>query len=1160
MGRYFDPAHSDGQDELRRVVRSVRARWRLRRLLVGGAIVLFTAAVLLLGAAYGIDRSYFDDTAVQIYRGLAYLLIALVAARYLITPQLTRVSDERVALYLEEHEPTLNGALLSAVEFGQPREPGVRFAGSQALVEQLVTSAVARCSEIDHGKRVERRALRRSAGFMAGSTAFGAILLLFGPGFWQNSKPLLLTPWKALGINPYRIDVTPGSVTLPRGSDLKVFARLVNFDAEEVELVVQGGEAMEWDRWPMTIEDTTAGYSLMLFDLTDPRQYYVEASGVRSSVFRIELVDLPYVEDIAVEYRFPSYTGLRPQVQEGSGDIIALKGTKAVVTVAPTVPVAGGHLEVQAGDTIPLALTTDGRLSGTLVVEAEGTYRVLFESIEGDQVVGSPDYLIEPLADQPPSVSFATPGRDISVTSLEEVTTEVEAQDDYGVARVELVYAVNGGEEQTLELYPGPRRLKDVSVRHTFFLEDLELEPGDFLSYYAKATDGRRGRTSEAVTDIYFMEVRPFDRTFRQADQQPGTGMGSVSGELSERQRQIIAATFRLVRDRAAYSEKEFNEHLSTVTLSQGRLREEVRTLIQRMQSRGITGVDSTFAIIAEALPKAVTEMETAEAELGARKPKEALSPEQRALQQLQRAEAAYREFQVGFAEGGGSPGESGSISEELADLFELELDRMRNQYEQVQRGNQQAADERIDETLEKLRELARRQQQENERLQARARAGQAGAGAGGGGQRRLAEEAEEQARRLERLAREQSQPGLAETARQLREAAEAMRRAASAQGSSGAAQGRNALEQLRDARRRLERNRSGRVARDAQDALERAQRLLDQQDRMLEDLAGLNPSPTDPQSQERLQRMVERKGQMAADVGELEQLLDQAARDGRRDQAEAARGLAEAAGAIRDNQLREKLLYSRGVIQGRSREYAQNFEEQIRRDVEDVRTRIEDALSTIGTSREQRLDDALDRAQDLVTGLESLGERIRRQADAQDSAQGRRLAERGDTGREAGAPEDTQGESPQGSEPGPGDGQQPSQAQGNRGQGGDGNRLGFSEESVRQWRREFSERRQELQQLRNQLRAEGIDTGELDRVISSMRDLGASNIYEDRRSAIRLHRELLQGLKEFEYGLRRALTGPDPEQLQQVGSDKVPAEYRELVEEYYRALAGGRR
>ncbi|NNG16939.1 MAG: DUF4175 family protein, partial [Gemmatimonadales bacterium] len=998
-----------------------------------------------------------------------------------------------------------------------------------------------------------------------------ALLFLFGPAFLHNSTPLLVMPWKALGFNPYSITVDPGSVTVPRGSDLKVSAQLRNFDADEVDLVVKATDATQWDRWPMTIEDTTTGYSLMVFDVSEPREYFVEASGVRSQVFQIEVVDLPYVDDIAVEYRFPSYTGLAPQVQEGSGDVVALTGTRAIIHITPTVEVTAGVLVVQPGDTIPLTVEPEGRLAGTLTVREEGTYRVLLESVQGDLVVASPDYLIDPLTDQPPSVSFTKPGRDISVSSLEEVLTEVQAQDDYGVGNVELVYAVNGGEEQAVSLYSGGR-LKDVSADHTFFLEELELEPGDFVSYYATARDARRGALrQEASTDIYFMEIRPFDRTFRQADQQPGQGMSSVGGELSERQRQIIAATFRIVRDRAKYSDREFREHMSTVTLSQGRLREEVNTLIERMRTRGVAGVDSAFAVVAEALPKAVTEMESAEEELGQQKPKDALQPEQRALQQLQRAEAAYREFQVGFGQGGGSAGEDGEISEELADLFELELDRMRNQYEQVQRGNQQAADQSIDETLEKLKKLARRQQQENERLRARAQAGQAPqAGGGGGGQRRLAEEVEQEARRLERLAREQSLPDLAETARGLREAAEAMRRAASTQGSSGVAQGSSALDQLREARRRLERTREDRLTRDIDDARQRAERLLEQERRMIQELERLDPA--DPDARARLQQMVDQKGAMAEEVGELERQLDQAARDSRRDQTEASRRLTEAAGSIRDNQLKEKLLYSRGVIQGRSQDYARNFEDQIRTDLEELRDKIDDAAGALGPSRERNLEEALDRARSAVTGLESLGDRMEQRAESggegqpgQESDPERRLQ----PGQQAAGQQGQEGEPSEGQQQAEG-GQQPQAGGQPNATGRPGGQPGrprgsaqpgqFSPEDVRQWRREAEQRRRELQELRNQLRQEGMDTGELDRVISGMRDLGMSDTYEDTRSAIRLQQQLLQGLKEFEYGLRRALTGPDAERLEQVGSDKVPPEYRDLVEEYYRALAGSRR
>src|SRR5204863_4397540 len=110
--------------------------------------------------------------------------------------------------------------------------------------------------------------------------------------------------------------------------------------------------------------------------------------------------------------------------------------------------------------------------------------------------------------------------------------------------------------------------------------------------------------------------------------------------------------------------------------------------------------------------------MKSAEGELKALKADSALSPEQRALKLLQEAEQQY-EVQVAQQRGGGGGGGGqNQMAEDLADLFELELDKLANQYEMQQRAEQQGADKQVDELAEKLKELARRQQQEAERQQ----------------------------------------------------------------------------------------------------------------------------------------------------------------------------------------------------------------------------------------------------------------------------------------------------------------------------------------------------------------------------------------------------------------------------------------------------------
>src|SRR5688500_14496404 len=121
---------------------------------------------------------------------------------------------------------------------------------------------------------------------------------------------------------------------------------------------------------------------------------------------------------------------------------------------------------------------------------------------------------------------------------------------------------------------------------------------------------------------------------------------------------------------------------------------------------------------IATELPQAIAAMKEAEERLARQAAKEALPHEQKALQHLQRAEAAYRNVQVSFeGQPGGGMGGDQPNAEDLADLFELENDKLRNQYEQVERGEREQADRSVDETLERLRQLAARQQQEAERM-----------------------------------------------------------------------------------------------------------------------------------------------------------------------------------------------------------------------------------------------------------------------------------------------------------------------------------------------------------------------------------------------------------------------------------------------------------
>src|SRR4029078_8164498 len=102
--------------------------------------------------------------------------------------------------------------------------------------------------------------------------------------------------------------------------------------------------------------------------------------------------------------------------------------------------------------------------------------------------------------------------------------------------------------------------------------------------------------------------------------------------------------------------------------------------LSNKLVERGISRSDSNWAKISQILPKAAAEMDTAEKKLSGGAPTSALQPEQRALAQLQRAEAVFREIQVSMGGGGGGGGGGGNKTDaqDLADIFGLQEDRTR--------------------------------------------------------------------------------------------------------------------------------------------------------------------------------------------------------------------------------------------------------------------------------------------------------------------------------------------------------------------------------------------------------------------------------------------------------------------------------------------------
>lgn len=1159
----------DRYEELIGVIRRVRSRWRTRRLLLGGAVLAVAALGAFGLASVAIEAARYAPWVVRSLAVLTWGVVAAVVWGFLLRPLRSRVSDRRVALYVEEHDPTLRETVLSGVELGEGasrRSAGV----SRELTRLVVEEAIRRCEDLDQGRRIETGGLRRAAGALATAVGVAVVASVFAPAELWRGAGLLMAPWSDIeDRNPYRVLVEPGDAAIARDADLWVAARLEGFDTGLVDLHFRTGDAVGWEVVAMEPDPEGGGFRHLFLGVPDATDYFVDADGVRSPAFRIEVEDVPYVARVGLLYEYPAHTGLSPREVEDGGDIAAVAGTRVRLVVEPTIPAAAGILRVDPGESeVALSGVTppDGtepvegfaRLTAELTLAESGAYRVALAGPDGVLRSASRDYRIEVLEDLPPIVRFLRPGRDLTLSPVEELFTEVRAEDDFALDRVEIRVSVNGGPESGFVLASGGAR-PEVQSGHTIFLEEHDLVPGDLVSYYASARDGAG---AASATDMFFVAIRPFDRTYRQADSMPGgggAGMGEgLDGTLTLRQRQIVVATFKVLRDRETMPAAAVSETVATLGLAQGRLREQVGTLNRRLRNRGI-GLSAEFGEIVQHLDAGLAEMAAAEELLVAGDPEAALPREQKALTHLQRADAVFRDVQVAFNQAGGGGGGGGAPpqAEDLADLFELEMDKLRNQYETVEQSRRASTDNEVDEILERLAELARRQEQENER-QRRGLARPPGGG-GGGSQDQVAAETEDLARRLERLAREQSRPDLAAVSRRLREAASQMRAANSRNPGEGLESGMAAANSLRGARRDLDEGRRTRLARDVELAEEEAKRLRSVQERIRSAVRDLDRERT----RGAVNAISEQKEELAARVQGLERRLDEVSRDWSGEEPDASEAVGRAADGIRDRKLKEKIHYSRGVAAQRSSDYADQFEGMISRDLEALEEDLAAARQAVEGSDRAEQNAALDQAEALVRGLEAMRNRLAERArpggenEADRAGESGRTGEPGQQGQSGQQGESRPGESGQG-EAGA-EGESPSRESSEGAPGGGGGPGGRRDEA-RQLRAELDRRVRDAEGLRRELSGIG-QSGEfgaerLDDVVASLRGLNPERLIGDPRGMEILEAEVLDTLRELEFDLRRALSGEDVGDVLTGDAGRAPEAYREMVEEYFRNLS----
>ncbi len=737
---------TDHQQQFDNYLTNYRRRFRFRSTAVAIAAVIFAAvAVSLLAAVLGDSLAY--SNWLYYPARFALLLLAIVLVVLLLWRPQRQLKNTAGAAELEQSVPAFQGRAETYIDL-QRRNIKTPFTG---LLAKDASRAAATAPV---------RKLFPTAELIGPVAASAGILVLAGwffstmPLDWRAGIKHLWFGWYQSDILPDRsISLSPGDTKIRLGDSLFVVATAEGFESDLAELhVKQTGNTAdsEWETVDMNREDDGT-FSFTLYGVTDPIDYYVTSAFTESDTSTVEVVIPARIEQLQLSYTYPAWTNREPETDTNGGDINAVAGTRVDLSITTDKALSSG--EILIGDTaIALTSEQDLRYSVTFTVDEDSSYQ-LADLLGDDRIMLSPEYQITVADDQQPTISFSKPGGDWTATAIEEVTVTASAVDDFAVEEVTLKYSVNGGEWNSLPL----DEAGDFS--HTFMLEEFtnemgtELLPGDLVTYYAEARD----REQTVSTDILFIDVRPFERKFSQSQQSQqggGGGQQQQEQEISQRQKEILVATWNLIRDQKNEQESLIDPSDSATLLSdlQGTLADQADKLAQRAESRQLLDNDPDIARFVEYMQEAAASMRPSADNLAALAFEDAVTHQQRALQYLKRAESIFNDITVSQSQGNGSGG--GNAGRDMAEMYELEMDLAKNQYEtpdSVSPGG--APEQSVDDAFDKLKDLAKRQQ-----ALADAAAGKDElSSAERWQQEKLRREIEELKRELEQLQREQT-------------------------------------------------------------------------------------------------------------------------------------------------------------------------------------------------------------------------------------------------------------------------------------------------------------------------------------------------------------------------------------------------------------------
>jgi len=428
-------------------VRRRESRLRLVKGLIETLSLLLSVMLVAMLAdwAFTIFSTTARTTLTLVTLGIGLFSLLLLA----LLPQFKRRSLVEVAGDVDRSVSSLEERWQTVTEISASSGSGA-MTGSPAMLEQVFTEAVARENLVESSDIVTTDELKKHQWILGAVVAAHLLIYLIDAQqawvlmqrFWSPMAPISLT----------QVTATSGDIDTPRGEPLRLEATLGRRARSSATLFLRdsAGVVTNLGLKPTDADGTQFAHAIDAVD--NSFAYRFRAGDGQTGWHQVSVYDRPKLTGVEFRLSPPEYTKL-PVVEklELPRKIRAVEGSRLEIGFSVDQPLNECRIKIGQEESVALSADVEDaqRFVFSTTLAKSITLSPILVSKHNLQNERSPTCRVIVYPDRAPQVRVVTPENDVAVRPDDEIVIDVAAQDDFGIARAELI--VFTGDEPDLE-------------------------------------------------------------------------------------------------------------------------------------------------------------------------------------------------------------------------------------------------------------------------------------------------------------------------------------------------------------------------------------------------------------------------------------------------------------------------------------------------------------------------------------------------------------------------------------------------------------------------------------------------------------------------------------------------------------------------------------